>query len=202
MRRREFIRLLGGTAAWPLAARAQQPGKIWRIGFLAHGPVKSYERLFDGLRELGFIEGQNIIVERRFAEGRVERFQEFAREMVQLKADVIIVVTTPAALAVMNETKTIPIVHPAAIDPLGAGLIDSLAHPGRNLTGASILHAELTAKRLDLLKKMAPKILRRRSYGIRLIQQTPVLGESYKLPPVRLMWPFNRMSCGVQRTSR
>jgi ABC-type uncharacterized transport system substrate-binding protein len=161
MKRRTFISLLGGAAAaWPFAARAQQPRKIWRIGFLAHGPVKSYERLFDGLRELGFIEGQNIIVERRFAEGRAERFQEFAREMVQLKADVIIVVTTPAALAVMNETKTIPIVHPAAIDPLGAGLIDSLAHPGRNLTGASILHAELTAKRLDLLKKMAPKILR------------------------------------------
>jgi ABC-type uncharacterized transport system substrate-binding protein len=127
---------------------------------LAHGPVKAYERLFEGLRELGYIEGQNIIIERRYAEGRAERFADFAREMVQLKADVIVVVTTPAALAVMNATKTIPIVHPAVIDPLGAGLIDSLAHPGRNLTGASIMHAELTAKRFDLLKKMVPNILR------------------------------------------
>ena len=120
--------------------------------------MKSYERLFEGLRELGYIEGQNIIVERRYAEGRAERFADFAREMVRLKADVIVVVTTPAALAVMNATKTVPIVHPAAIDPLGAGLIESLAHPGKNLTGASILHAELTAKRLDLLKKMVPKM--------------------------------------------
>jgi putative tryptophan/tyrosine transport system substrate-binding protein len=159
MKRRDFITLLGGAAAaWSRAARAQQPGKIWRIGFLAHGPVKSYERLFEGLRELGYIEGQNIIVERRYAEGRAERFADFAREMVRLKADVIVVVTTPAALAVMKATKTIPIVHPAAIDPLGAGLIESLAHPGKNLTGASILHAELTAKRLDLLKKMVPKM--------------------------------------------
>jgi ABC-type uncharacterized transport system substrate-binding protein len=165
IRRREFITLIFGAAVSPLSARAQQPGnqqpgKIWRIGFLAHGPVKAYERLFEGLRELGYIEGQNIIIERRYAEGRAERFADFAREMVQLKADVIVVVTTPAALAVMNATKTIPIVHPAVIDPLGAGLIDSLAHPGRNLTGASIMHAELTAKRFDLLKKMVPNILR------------------------------------------
>jgi putative ABC transport system substrate-binding protein len=101
-----------------------------------------------------------MVVERRYAEGRAERFKDFAIEMVQLKVDAIVVVTTPAALAVMSVTKTIPIVHPAAIDPLGAGLIDSLAHPGRNLTGLSVLHAELTAKRLGLLKEMIPKLSR------------------------------------------
>jgi putative ABC transport system substrate-binding protein len=161
MRRRKFIALLGGSAvAWPLAALAQRPAKMWLIGFIAHGHVKAYDALIEGLRELGYVEGQNIIVERRYAEGRAERFQEFAREMVERKADVIVVVTTPAAQAVMKTTTTIPIIHPAIIDPLGAGLIDSLAHPGKNLTGGSILHAELTAKRLELLKEMVPGLSR------------------------------------------
>src|SRR5262249_38638225 len=92
-----------------------------------------------GLGELGYVEGQNIIIERRYAEGRAERFSEFAREMVQLKADLIIVTTTPAALAAKNATTTIPIVIPHAIDPVGAGLVASLAHPGGNLTGGTLL---------------------------------------------------------------
>src|SRR5713101_7491392 len=97
MRRRELITLLGGAVAnWPLAARAQQSGKIWRIGFIAHRYEIFYGALFEGLRELGYAEGQNLIVERRYAEGRVERFKEFAAEMVRLKVDLIIVVTTPA----------------------------------------------------------------------------------------------------------
>ena len=100
MRRREFITLLGGAVAnWPLAARAQQSGKIWRIGFIAHRYEIFYGALFEGLRELGYAEGQNLIVERRYAEGRAERFQEFATEMVRLKVDIIIVSTTPAAIA-------------------------------------------------------------------------------------------------------
>ena len=159
MRRRKFISVLGGTAfAWPLAARAM-PEKKWLIGFIAYRPVRSYDSLFDGLRELGYVEGQNIVVERRYAEGSAERFQDFAREMVQSKADVIIVVTTPAALAVMQETTTIPIVHPAAIDPVGR-LVESLAHPGKNLTGGAILYAELSAKRLQLLKETVPGLSR------------------------------------------
>src|SRR5215217_5763208 len=160
MRRREFVALLGSAVTWPLVVPAQQSGKIWRIGFIAHRHESFYDALFEGLRELGYVEGENIVYERRYAEGRAERFEEFARELVEFKADVIVVVTTPAAKAAMKVTTTIPIVHPAIIDPLGAGLIDSLAHPGRNLTGGSALFAELSAKRLELLKQMVPELSR------------------------------------------
>src|SRR6516164_490305 len=122
-RRREFMTVLGGAAvAWPLAARAQQPGKVWRMGFIAHGHESFYDALFEGLREYGYEEGRNLIVERRHAQGQPERFKEFAAELVRLNVDIIIVVTTPAAIAVMNATKTIPIVHPNAIDPLNTHL--------------------------------------------------------------------------------
>src|SRR5215471_20099517 len=160
MRRRAFISLLGGAAAWPLAARAQEAGKVWRMGFIAHGYESFYDALFDGLRDYGYEEGRNLIVERRYAHGQAERFKEFAAEMVRLNVDVIVVVTTPAALAVMNATKTIPIVHPNAIDPLNTGLIDSLAHPGRNLTGGAQLTAEVSGKRLEILKKLVPGLSR------------------------------------------
>jgi putative tryptophan/tyrosine transport system substrate-binding protein len=162
MKRREFITLLGSAAAaWPLAAaRAQQPGKVWRMGFIAHGHEKFYDALFEGLREYGYEEGRNLIVERRYARGQAERFQEFAAEMVRLNVDIIIVVTTPAALAVKNATTTIPIVHPNAIDPLNTGLIVSLAHPGGNLTGGAQLTAEVSAKRLEILKKVVPGLSR------------------------------------------
>jgi putative tryptophan/tyrosine transport system substrate-binding protein len=157
MRRREFMTLLGGAAAWPLAAaRAQQSGKVWRMGFIAHGHEKFYDALFEGLREYGYEAGRNLIVERRYAQGQAERFKEFAAEMVRLNVDIIIVVTTPAALAVKNATTTIPIVHPNAIDPLNTGLIASLAHPGGNLTGGAQLTAEVSAKRLEILKKVVP----------------------------------------------
>jgi len=116
--------------------------------------------LFDGLRELGYVEGRNLIVERRYAEGHADRFPEFAAEMVRLKVDVIIVVTTPAALAAKKATTTIPIVHPAAIDPVGTGLIASLARPGGNVTGLSVLNAELSAKRLEVLKEVVPGLSR------------------------------------------
>jgi putative tryptophan/tyrosine transport system substrate-binding protein len=121
MRRREFIALLGSALAWPVTARAQHAGKTWRIAFITHVPQIIYEPLFEDLRELGYVEGQNIIVERRYAEGRPERFQEFAAEMVRLKADLIITTTTPAALAAKNATMTIPIVIPTAINPVGLG---------------------------------------------------------------------------------
>jgi len=156
VRRRDFIGLLGGAAAWPVGALAQQAVKGWRMGFIAHGHEPFYDALFEGLRENGYDEGRNLIVERRYARGQAERFKEFAAELVRLKVDIIIVVTTPAALAVMNATKTIPIVHPNAIDPLNTGLIASLAHPGGNLTGGAQLTAEASAKRLQILKTVVP----------------------------------------------
>jgi putative tryptophan/tyrosine transport system substrate-binding protein len=157
IRRREFIATLGGAVgAWPLGVRAQHTGKIWRIGYITHAHNPVYDPLFERLRELGYVEGRNIIIERRYAQGKAERFQEFAAEMVRLKADVIITNTTPAALAAKNATTTIPIVIPTAIDPMGTGLITSLAHPGGNITGGAILTAELTAKRLEVLKEIIP----------------------------------------------
>ena len=161
MRRRDFIAFVsGGVAALPLGALAQDANKVWRMGFIAHGHESFYDALFEGLREYGYEEGRNLLVERRYARGRADRFKEFAAEMVQLNVDIIIVVTTPAALAVMNATKTIPIVHPNAIDPLNTGLIDSLAHPGRNLTGGAQLTAETSAKRLEILKRVVPGLSR------------------------------------------
>src|SRR3954467_12712938 len=150
----------GGRCSSALSLRAQQPGRVWRIGFIAHRYEKFYAPLFSGLRELGYVEGQNLVVERRYAQGDAERFKEFAAEMVRLNVDAIIVVTTPAGMAARNETKTIPIVHPAAIDPVGTGLIASLAHPGGNVTGLSVLNAELSAKRLEVLKELVPGLSR------------------------------------------
>src|SRR5215467_7468356 len=114
-----FISLLVSAAAsWPLTTHAQQPAKMWRIGLITHSATKNLDGLFEGLRELGYVEGQNTIIERRYAEGKAARFQEFAEEMVRLKADIIIVITTPAALAAKNATTKIPIVFPTAIDPV------------------------------------------------------------------------------------
>lgn len=158
MRRRAFITLLGGAAIWPFEARAQNPGKIWRMGFIAHGHEAFYDALFEGLRDYGYVEGKNLIVERRLAGGNAALFKDFAEEMVRLKVDVIVVVTTPAALAAKKATTTIPIVHPNAIDPLNSGLIASLAHPGGNLTGGAQLTAEASAKRLQILKQVVPKV--------------------------------------------
>jgi putative ABC transport system substrate-binding protein len=158
MKRREFISLVGGAAAagLPVAALAQQPSKIWRMGFLAHGHEKFYDSLFEGLREFGYVEGRNLIVERRYAVGRAELFQGFAAEMVRLKVDIIVVVTTPAALAVKKATTTIPVVFPNAISPVESGVVASLAHPGGNVTGGAAQTAVLSTKRLEILKEVVP----------------------------------------------
>jgi ABC-type uncharacterized transport system substrate-binding protein len=161
MTRREFIAMLsGGIAAWPLGALAQEPGKIWRMGFIAQGYERFYDALFESLRQLGYVEGRNLIVERRYAEGRAERFPEFASEMVQLKVDVIVVTTTPAALAVKKATTTIPVVFPNAISPVESGVVASLAHPGGNVTGGAAQTAALSTKRLAILKEVVPGLSR------------------------------------------
>src|SRR5216684_3086732 len=161
MRRRDFIALMSNAvAAWPLGALAQEPGKTWRMGFIAQGNEKFYDALFEGLRELGYTEGRNLIVERRYAEGRAERFPEFSAEMVRLKVDIIVVSTTPAALAVKNATTTIPGVFPNAISPVESGVVASLAHPGGNVTGGAAQTAALSTKRLAILKEVVPGLSR------------------------------------------
>jgi putative ABC transport system substrate-binding protein len=143
-------------------ASAQQPGKVYRAGFLSTDPLgaRAWNAFLDGLREQGYIERRNIVFELRFSDGKAERFAEFAAEMVRLKVDIIIVTTTPAAIAAKNATQTIPILIPTALDPVGAGLVKSLARPGGNLTGMSSLHPELSGKRLELLKEVVPGISR------------------------------------------
>jgi len=164
MKRREFITVLGGalgnSVVWPLGARAQQHGNKHLIGFIAHEYESMYDAFFEGLRDLGYIEGQNITIERRYAQGHPERFKEFASEMVELNADVIVTITTPAVLAIKSVTTIIPIVIPNAIDAVGAGLVASLDHPGGNVTGGTLLQAELSVKRLELLKEMVPGLSR------------------------------------------
>jgi putative ABC transport system substrate-binding protein len=160
MRRRDFVILVGSAiAAWPLDALAQQ-SKIWRMGFVAQGYERFYDALFDGLRGMGYSEGRNLVVERRYALGNSERFPEFAAEMVRLNVDVIIVTTTPAALAVKKATTTIPVVFPNAISPVESGVVASLAHPGGNVTGGAAQTAALSTKRLAILKDVIPGLSR------------------------------------------
>ena len=159
MRRRQVIAaVVGALAGGPVDLLAQQRSKVWRIGFIAHRYEKFHDPLFSGLKELGYVEGQNLVVERRYAEGNAERFKGFAAEMIRLNVDAVVVVTTPAAVAVKNETKTIPIIHTAAIDPVGTGLVASLAHPGGNVTGLAVLNAETSAKRVELLQEVVPSL--------------------------------------------
>jgi putative ABC transport system substrate-binding protein len=158
VRRRDFVTLVGGALAWPLPVAAQDPGKIWHMGFTARGQEKFYAALFEGLRELGNEAGRNLVVERRYAGDSTEQFHEFAA--VQLKIDVIVVVTTPAALAVKSATSTIPMVFPDAINPVESGVVASLARPDANVTGVSAQTAILSAKRLEILKEAVPGLSR------------------------------------------
>ena len=164
MDRRSFIATLaGGLLAAPLAAEAQPAGKVPRIGFLfsgASGPAREVDTFRQGLRDLGYIEGQNIAIEYRFAGGQVERLPELAAELVRLKLDVIVAPYTPPALAVKRATSTIPIVFAVVADAVGAGLIANFARPGRNITGLTSSSAELGGKRLELLKQVVPKASR------------------------------------------
>ena len=165
MRRRDFITLLGGAAAsWPLTARAQQAGKLPTIGFLVAGTPTSHGQwvaaFVQRLRELGWIEGRTITIEYRWAEGRSERFAEIAAELVRRKVDVIVTSATEAIVAAKQATSVIPIVFAAAGDPVGTGLVASLARPGGNVTGLSIQQTDVAAKRLELLREVVPGLQR------------------------------------------
>jgi putative ABC transport system substrate-binding protein len=163
MKRREFITFISGAAAWPLAARAQQPGKIYRIGvFTAGAPIRSttWSILIDALKELGWTEGKNIAFEPRFADNNLDRLPGLAAELVSLNVDVILAIGTLAPLAAKRASATTPIVMANAGDPLGSGLVASLARPGGNVTGMSLMAPDLGGKRLELLKEILPQLSR------------------------------------------
>jgi len=162
-KRREFITLLGGAAAWPLAARAQPAGKIYRIGFLANDPTipaqPAGQAFLDGLRESGFVEGKNIIIERRFAEGRLDRYAVLVAELMRLEVDVLVTSANQATLAAKRASTKIPVVMLNVSDPMGEGIVASLAHPEGNITGGTQDDsANIEAKRMQLFKDAVPRI--------------------------------------------
>jgi putative ABC transport system substrate-binding protein len=165
MERRTLIGMLaGGLLAAPLSAWAQQAGKVYRVGFLGNSTAALEANLVgpfrEGLRDLGYVEGRNVVIEYRWAEGKYERFPALVAELLALKVDVIVTAGTPAALAVKQATTTVPLVMAAVGDPVGTGLIASLARPGGNLTGLSAISPDLEGKRFELLKELLPKLSR------------------------------------------
>src|SRR5262249_52595548 len=164
IRRREFITLLGGAAAWPLAARAQQPGRVPNIGFLGQSTRSNTSEwttaFVQRLPELGWIDGRNRAIEYRVGEGRNERFTQIAAEFVRLKVDFIVTGATPPTIAAKQATSVIPIVFAVAGDPVGTGLVASLARPGGNATGLSTQTPELAGKRLEVLREVVPRLRR------------------------------------------
>jgi putative ABC transport system substrate-binding protein len=168
MRRREFITLLGGAVAtWPVAAWAQQSTKIPHIGVIDDAPIWDYFR--QGLHDLGYVEGQNIVIEYRSAQGEPERLVQAARELAAIPVDVIVEFGSPGAHAAKKATTTIPIVMIAIGDPVRAGFVASLARPGGNMTGNSILGPDLSPKHLQILKDIIPSISRTAFFGIRIM---------------------------------
>ena len=160
--RRKLLISLGASAlAAPLAAFAQQRGKVWRIGFLgaasASGMARRMDALRTGLRDLGYVEGKNLVIEYRWAEGKYERFPELAADLVRLKVDVIVTHGNPGIIAAKNATSTLPIVMAASADPVALGFVASLARPGGNVTGLTGIAPETVAKRLELLVDVFPR---------------------------------------------
>ena len=164
--RRKLVIAIGAGALAPRTSFAQTPGKVWRVGFLAQRRVDFVESdlyygpFRQGMRELGYVEGRNLMIEWRSAEGKAERLPELAAELTRLQVEVIATVGTPAAMAAQKATTTIPTVMIAMGDPIGSGLVKSLARPGGNKTGISIMTSELTPKLLEMLRSMVPKVVR------------------------------------------
>jgi len=162
MQRREFITFLGSAVAvWPVAARAQQPPKSARLGYFA--PAANADllaALHSGLRDFGYVEGQNLAIDHRYLLGQSKTYDELAAELVRLNPDVIVVVGTPPALAAKRQTSTIPIIMAPAADPLRSGLVASLSRPGGNVSGVSLYGSELARKRMEVLKEAVAGIRR------------------------------------------
>ena len=166
MRRREFITLLSGAAAWPLAARAQQAERMRRIGMLsiqAEADLDIQARLDGfrhGLQALGWVEGRNLHIDYRFADGRADRVQPLAKELIALKPELIFTQGTPAVAVLQRESRTLPVVFVNVSDPIGSGFVASLARPGGNLTGVLQYEASITGKWLAMLKEISPTLVR------------------------------------------
>jgi putative tryptophan/tyrosine transport system substrate-binding protein len=165
MRRRDFIGLLGSTAAaWPLTARAQQAGKVWRIGYLSPGssssPSDSHKAFMLGLNDLGYIDGKNARFERRFADGALDRLPALAAELVRANVDVILAESSFAVEAARGATKTIPIVMAGVGNPVGSGFVRSIAQPGGNITGLTNVSIEVSSKYLEYLRAAVPDLMR------------------------------------------
>jgi len=161
--RRELLAALGGAAAWPLAARAQQLGKLPTIGILGSDSAAWSQLVFalmQRLRELGYIENRTVAIDYRWTEGRNDRYAAMAVELVRVRVDVIVALSTPAIVAAKKATAVIPIVFPIASDPVGDGLVASLARPGGNLTGLSNQQPDLAGKRLEILREIVPGLSR------------------------------------------
>jgi putative tryptophan/tyrosine transport system substrate-binding protein len=164
VKRREFITLLSGVAAWPLAARAQQVKTLPTVGFLGASTPSTWTHWTNAfvrrLGELGWIDGRTVTIEYRWAEGRNERFAEIAAEFVRLKVDVIVTAGSAAVITIKQATSVIPIVFAVAGDPVGSGLVTSLARPGGNVTGLSLQYTDLASKKLELLREVVPGLRR------------------------------------------
>jgi putative ABC transport system substrate-binding protein len=164
MRRRDLITLLGGAASWPLAARAQHAGKVWRLCYLSavsrQSSSLSYAALQQGMSDLGYVEGRDFVLEWRSVEGKYDRFSEIVTELVRLKIDVIVTGVTAALPALQRATSTIPIVMAYSTDPVGNGLVASLAHPGGNITGLAGSSDDSSPKQLELLTTVLPNVSR------------------------------------------
>jgi ABC-type uncharacterized transport system substrate-binding protein len=166
MRRRNFITLLGGAAAWPLAARAQQPDRMRRVGVLAGmgesdpEAQSTVEALDQTLQRFGWVEGRNLRIDRRWGAGNPGRIETFAKALIALEPDVIVAHGTPAAIPLRKETSTIPIVFVQVTDPIESGFIANLAHPGGNMTGFTSQEPSMVGKWVEMLKEMAPRISR------------------------------------------
>jgi putative ABC transport system substrate-binding protein len=159
LRRREFITLLGGGAAWPVAARAQQPSKLPRIGFLQRVRNENVVAFLQALRDAGYVDGQNVVIETRIFETTLDRVSDFAKELVDLKCDVILAASQYAFVAAMKATTTIPIVGiDLENDPVSSGWVKSLARPGGNFTGLFLDLPELGSKQIELLKEVVPRL--------------------------------------------
>ena len=187
--RRHALALVAVVLAAPVASFAQQPARIARIGFLHPGSQQGsdvqLQAFRDGLRALGYVEGKNLQLEVRWGEGKLERLPTLAAELVQLKVDIIVAATSPSVEAARQATRTIPIVMPLSSDPVGDGLVTSLARPGGNITGLSVMAPELGEKRIQLLKEMFPKV----SHGMAVLWNPAFVGMRARFEQARVAAP-------------